>query len=446
MRGKDNWINAHDYILNQLFKYNYNDPKELHILKLKYWVLDDDVLVEENLIDNDYDNSLNHRKILDNELKFLDRYIRTKDKKLSQDEESFSTLVRERKIAQRDFISEINETTKKRKEKWEQNYISRPTTLSNAQFQELYVAYKIKEQNGELSSAYDITDKLDTITIDNRKFQCENSIFLYKEPTEQEQLIRENALREKQKEDIHLVYEMRRVHSELIDIILSIKPELPKPPVNETPEPSTDPDNPQIDPKKIEWLENNIYICNFPTIRDDVGESKNHPSHKGMIIEQLGQGGYRFRTKSGDDLITNIDLPFNEAGYYVNTVSPFLENEVEWSFDNWVYAHWYVESISGGGEQSSTTKYLKSFGINKNSLDSNKRARFDELNKRWINFNELRERQIVNTGTRIQLESMFNTEINDIKPDLIKVFNDRKEEKLNIINILKDFCLFNEFK
>jgi len=63
-----------------------------------------------------------------------------------------------------------------------------------------------------------------------------------------------------------------------------------------------------------------------------------------------------------------------------------------------------------------------------------------------MNFNELRERQMANIGSRYQLEAMFNAEVNDIKENMKKVLKDRKEEKENIINILKDICLYSEFK
>lgn len=461
MRGQDNWINAHDYIMNQLFKYDYNNEEHLHLLKLKFWVLDDEILKEEGLIDNDYDNSLNHKEILKNELTFLDRYIRTKDKKLEKDEESFSTLVRERKIAQRDFVNEINPETGKKYEKWEQEYSNRPTTLSNAQFQNIYNEYKKKEKAGELSSAYEITSKLDSITIDNRKAQWETSIMLYVKPEIQEETLKVSASEEKKKEDIHFVKEMNRAHEELIRIIKELVPEdpqeilgiKPKEEEDKDEDSSSDDTTTKLPPPVITGT---TVICNFPTMRVNVGEKKNDPSHKGLIIEQLGEGGYRFRTKLAEDLVTDFELPPPDLDLYTNSVNPFLDNSVEWGFDDWLYAYYYTittTSVEGGTDGDSSpeikvtsTSYLKPLGIDKNSLSPEKRARFDELNKRWRNLNELRERQMSNIGSRYQLESMFNASVPDIMSDLKKVFNDRKEEKENITRILRDFCLFGEFK
>ena len=392
---------------------------------------------------------------------FLDRYIRTKDKKLNKDEDSFATLVRDRKIQQRDFINEINQETGKKYQKWEQDYSNRPTYLSNTQFQNLYTEYKKKELAGELTSAYDITNKLDTTTIDNRKVQAETSVRLYIEPAIQEQNLTLDAKNEKKKEDIHFVKEMKRAHDEILQMVKKLKPEDPEDilGIGSSTSENTDEES-GVTTTTTVTITGDLVICNFPTFRVDVGESKNHPSHKGLIVEQLGEGGYRFYTKNGYDLITKFELPPPDLDEYENHVNPFLDGSVEWSFNDWLYAYYYTETIttssSGGSEDTvmtlsddnepQITIYLKPLGINKNSFNSKDRARFNELNKRWINFNELRERQVANVGTRYQIESMFNADIPDIKPDLMKVFNDRKEEKQNIINILKEICLFSEFK
>lgn len=83
---------------------------------------------------------------------------------------------------------------------------------------------------------------------------------------------------------------------------------------------------------------------------------------------------------------------------------------------------------------------------NINAFSPEKRNRYNELVKRWCNFNELRENQIAMMGTRVQLENMFNAEPIDIRDEMQKVLEDKKEEKENISNILVDFCLFKEWK
>lgn len=478
MRGFDNWLNSFDYIKNQLLIYDYNNINHFHILKMKFWILDDSIKNEENLIDNDVKNPLNHRESLKNELVFLDKYIRTKDKKLIKDEENYHSFCRNRKSQLRDFISRKKPNSNIRYQDWEQDYSSRPSLLIDSQFDQLYYIYKRKEKSGELLSAFDILDKIDDITIDNRTYMQESSILLYIEPSIQEQTIRNSAIKEKQKEDIHFVWEMNRAHEEIIFQILEIKPDIEKE-IEKIEGPKDDtPLNPGDPPKIIKTISDaSIVICNFPTIRDNVGESKNDPTHRGMIIEQLGTGGYRFSTKDGKDLKTYFKLPDellnidesnnSENLTYINEMNIFLEGEVEWDFNDWEYGMFCTitettqQAPSENPEPTRNVRNIEStvppepippkVSINLLKLNINKSSltnidRFNVLCKRWINLNELRERQMMLTGTRVQLESMFNATVPYMKDQMIKVFNDRKEEKINITNILKDFCLFGEFK
>lgn len=619
-RGHDNWINAFDYIKNQLFKYNYNNQEHLHILKMKYWALDGDLMDEEKeagLTDNDVNHPLNHNAVLQNELTFLDKYIRTKDKKLDKYEVNFSSLVRNRKTQLRSFLKQKDPETNKRYEAWQQDYSSRPTSLTTGQFDSLYNLYKVKEKAGELSDAFEITSKLADSYIDFKKVIQEIAIANSKSPAEMDEDIRKSAREEKQKEDVHFVKEMRRAHEEIIDLVKSVKPDEPS--ADDLGFPSFDD---ETGGSSVE-IDGEIVICNFPTIRVDVSEIKNDSSHKGAIIEELGEGGYRFKTKYGDDLITDFELPAPDLRKYKNSVKPFFDGEVEWNFDNWLYAYYFVATInssssSGGsnapqyeetdlseeeakaeseknqeevkkqqeaenalinssslkiiayrgdvidgvakknpsknticigvsnlpknnenvifmfwtdnktidqygnildksswsgslplfaggfqmsgcigttvlvsapnsctkvgcktisgselaiatinrisgsstrslnesqislyssdGDSSEPVYYLKPLGVDKDSFNAKQRARFDELNRRWVNFNELRERQIANTGTRVQLESMFDAESIDVRPDLKKTLCERKKEKKNVTNILKEICLYNEFK
>jgi len=38
-KNNDNWSNTYDYIINQLFIYDYSDTDDFNILKMKIWVL-----------------------------------------------------------------------------------------------------------------------------------------------------------------------------------------------------------------------------------------------------------------------------------------------------------------------------------------------------------------------------------------------------------------------
>ena len=83
--------------------------------------------------------------------------------------------------------------------------------------------------------------------------------------------------------------------------------------------------------------------------------------------------------------------------------------------------------------------------VNKNNLpngNSNKgsltRERFDMLNDRWININNLREYQVMNIGTRGIIESMINANVPDMSDDKQSHLNDRKNQKMHYINILRE--------
>lgn len=444
MRNKDNWLNSYDYLKNQILIYNYINPEHIHILKLKFWILDGELSIEEQLSglkdDNIYEPK-NHYESLINELSFLDKYIRTKDKKLEKNEENFMTFVSNRKNDLMTFKRQKNEITGEYNKDWEMLYNSRLTLLTNNQFQELYELYKIKELSEGLDNAFDILYKVSNDNIDKDIFNQELSIDRYQSPEEMELMIKNTGILEKKREDDNLIKEMNIFHEEIISIVIEIIPPLPEPPLAFIENPEYDENDPLSEPSlpnPITWNDSKIIIMNFPTIREYVNEEKNHSSHKGMIVEQMQQGGYRYTFKSISDL-KSPEL-INLSDVIVSGSSKY--NQVEWNFDDWEYAHYYEEVNSETGQSQ---RYIVGLGVTKNNLSINNLERFNELNKRWTNLNRLREDIIQNTGTRMRLESMFDAEIQDMKPDMIDHLEDKKEQKENTINILKERVLFGEF-
>lgn len=283
IRNKDNYKNAYDYIKNQLFLYDYNNAEHLHILKMKFWALDAEILPNENIEDKDVNNPVDHKKDLENELVFLDRYIRTKDKLLNKYEETYNSLVRSRKSQQRVFLSQKNPITGKRNEAWELDYLRRPTRLTVSEVETLYRIYKEKEKNKELSNADEIISKLADNTVNDKVLYQQIAIDNTKSPAEQKEDIFNAGVIEKGKEDDSFVKEMNRAHEEIISIIKEIMPELPKPPEQET-----DDEGNVISSET--WTNSQIVLVNFPTIREYVEAKAGSSSHKGVIIESLGTG------------------------------------------------------------------------------------------------------------------------------------------------------------
>lgn len=446
MRNLDNFINSYDFIKNQLFIYDYNNPDHVHILKMKLWALDGEISQEEadsGIIESDVNIPVDHYNSLLNELTFFDRYIRTKDSKLEKNEKDYSRLVAERIRGQQSFVRQYKDkSTGTFYKNYEQSYSQRPTLLETNQFEELYNIYKIKESNGELSSAFDITSKISKDNLNKQIKMKETSYNRMQDPDETENQIFSNGVTEKKREDDDFVKEMNIAFDELKTIISSIRPELPQPPDETIPNPEYDPGVPgssQTLPNPITWIVSQLVIINMPSRRLFVGAEKNHSSHKGMIIQELGTGGYRFQKRDGIDLESSFSLDTTNLNI---SITGDRTGQLEENFNYWFYAHYYVESNS---ESGSSSGHLVPLNVSYSSLPTDKKQRHDELNKRWHNLNRLREDEIQNVGTRFRLETMFDAEIPDMRPDMYDHLQDKIEEKENIINILKERCLFGEY-
>ncbi len=471
MRNQDNYINSKQYIIEQLFPYSNadNQSEDFNTLKMKIWVIDGPVRLEEYVNgetpDKDVESPMNHWATLQNDLVYLDRYIRTKDNTLIQDppEANFDELWEQRIKGKERFLNTEKEPGVFYQD-WEQKYNQRPTLLSKDDYEELYQSFKTKETLGEWETSFDITKKITDYVIDIESKQAEDAIESNQTPAEIKTKLDENADDNVNKNDYNYVVEMNKFYDELWDIVQSVKPGEPEEWVlgqlyelgsisfvelehykcilehtsTEDNEPGTGIDW-EMHWELMEGVEEiQLILANVPTKRVQIVLIEGHSSHKGPIIESQGTGGYRFQYRMASDGST-ISLPVTPPvppATWSPTLVTDLLGELEDNWNDWVYAQYY-EDIEG--------PKLESLEIDKNSLPTGTsapgdltRERFDVLNERWENLNNLREYQVMNNGTRSIIESMVNAEIPDLLPDKIAHFNTRKEQKQNYTNILKE--------
>lgn len=113
MRNQDNYTNSKQYILEQLVPYSNLDvqSEDFNILKMKLWAVDGPIREEEYIggetPDQDVDSPMNHWGDLQNDLVYLDRYIRTEDDQLETDppEKDFNEFWDQRIENKERFIS-----------------------------------------------------------------------------------------------------------------------------------------------------------------------------------------------------------------------------------------------------------------------------------------------------------------------------------------------------
>ena len=354
LRGNDNFSNSKQYILDQLFIFDYNNEDDKDVLKMKLWVLDgfvrpsehiyiDDVVIEGKTYhlceypDTDVDNPMDHWSTLQNDLIYLDRYIRTKDETLKTNppEQDFDTLWDNRIKAKEKFLQTVKvecDDGIRYKQDWEQTYTSRPTALSKADFEDLYQAYKTKETAGELENAFDITKKITTYCIDHEINQAEAVVENDKTPAETEADLVVNAEASTDKNDNNYVKQMQEIHDEIKSILESVAPTLPG---------NTE------DEETGETHTYSMYLINVPHRRVYVETVKNDPSHKGNIlinptqsgtvthsfcgVNYYDSGGYRFRHRNTSFNITTIPCEV------FNILSNDLYWELEDNWDDWYY-------------------------------------------------------------------------------------------------------------
>lgn len=396
-RGNDNFTNPHEYILNQLFKYNYHSDRA--ILKMKIWVLDGDIANRDGLQDNSYYFPLNHFRWLMNELTFLDRYIRTQDDELEENEDDFYTLKDKRIRDLERWIARINPETGLPYEDWQMPYHKRPTSLEDDQFEELAQACTFKLATWQISNAFDIVNKITSYCIDIERCDIERTMDQYEDPETTEDKLKASAETMQDDQDRLYVDEMERIREE----ILSYLPLL-------------------FDPDELEELEieeDDLCMLGFCQQRVQVGLEPEDSSHKGIITSG---GGYRYCPLKfdgtawpesgieieGDDISGNEEKTFN--GFQVGTLT---ELEGVYNF-----------------------ALLKT----QDDWDTETQERFEEINSRWVTLNNLREYRIQNMGTRAIIESMVNATVPDLSGDHFSHYLNKSYQKTDMLNILSEIC------
>jgi len=236
MRNQDNYVDSRQYIENQLFVMNYNNAEDFNVLKMKLWVLDGQIRKEEYIDgetpDKDVDNPMNHFATLQNDLTYLDRYVRTEEGNLETDppEPTFDELWNQRIQMKETFINTINPDTNDYYNDWEQPYNIRPTLLEKSDFEYLYGLFQTKRTNGEITTAYDITKNITTYCIDNESVAAERDVENHVSAAQMEADLIVKAQENKDKNDYNYVFEMNRHHDEMWDLIEPLKDTFNLPP------------------------------------------------------------------------------------------------------------------------------------------------------------------------------------------------------------------------
>lgn len=461
-RGHDNFTNSKQYIIGQLFVRDYSDDGDLNLLKMKIWALDGAIMDWEGITDTDVTNPKDHFSTLQNDLVYFDKYIRTEEDTLAPLEPDFDTFWQARIDLKEVFTHTKKPGSEDYYQDWEQPYSQRPTLLLKSDFTELYVAY-LAYPHYIFGSAFEITTAITTYCIDHEVNTADIAVETDRTPAEIEADLLVLAAEAQEKNDKNYVIEMIDQHTELWGLVQSVLPSTDNPWVIDTSyseetivnhassvykcilaHTSTADDEPDVGVdwedywEELIWTNSQVIICNLPTLREQVEIAKPPNNHKGPIIRLAGfeSGGYRFsyRDSSGNEISLPVDPLVDD---FIIDVSPDNIGQLEDTWDDFVYAHYYEEE---NVDEGTITAYLTSLGVTKNSLSPADEARFDVLNTRWINENNLREYQILDTGTRNIIESMCDAEIPLLKPSKESHLADKKEQKKNYTEILQEQC------
>jgi len=459
-RTEDNFTDPEQYILQQLFGYDYNDEDDFEVLKMKIWVLDGDVPEQCELEDYDINNPKNHFKWLLNELTFLDIYVRTFEHTLDyeQNETDFFDLKQGRVSGLDDWINTTNPDTGRLNKDYELPYDQRPTLLTDSQFENLHDAFKVKRTAGELSGVTDIIYKVTDYCIDLEIVDAANQIMSPGSVEIKEGVI-EQAGTEQDKNDRNYVENMNEIYDEIFDIIqtlLSSCTSMSAPAwqyshsysvgnkvtyggtiYNCIEAHTSSSESFDVDIDKWEVVSPSTKIANLPHKRLQVVLTKDHSSHKGIIA--AGEG-YRFAYKDVNGV--DSDIPDNPT--ITVSASNIKTGEVEWGFEDVKYVLVYVTSQPGG-----PTTWVEDFSpvVNRSllpsgcsTIDCTSVERFDILNERWKTINDLRENKIQNIGTRVAIESMTNTVVPFLGDDRMNHFDDKVNHKKNYTAVLQEIC------
>jgi len=345
IRDNDNFINPRQWIEEQLLVRDYSDEEDANYLKMKLWSLDGQFSPTEEAdgeTDPDVTVPRNHWAWVQNELVFLDRYIRTQDDQLQKNDEdviierNYEELVGDRIIAFKAWIITPKYPDDPENDElyldWEQDYMSRITRLSTQDFADLYTLYhSLMVQNG-FASAFDITSLITGYAVDHLSKSQDQSIQnmihdddgnpldSISEPTPGAQTPTEYMYDKilasgevaKADKDINYVREMVRYWDEIwIAITDCISDSI----IDEPDQPG----NP--DPIGPPWGGDSWYdavITNVMLRRHNVVMIADDPSHMGLI---LNDGGFFYP-------VLDPELPAAEASYAMQIVETNVGNLV----------------------------------------------------------------------------------------------------------------------
>jgi hypothetical protein len=408
-RDNDNYINAYDYIINQLFIYDYSDEDDFNILKMKIWVLDGQISVADSgeVVEDDIDDPKIHFESLLNELTFLDIYIKTEEGTLGEYELNFTQLKARRDSVMTAWIANGEND-------YDMRYSTRPTLLTDAQFALLYTAFVTKRTAGELSVAEDIVKSVTNYCIDNEIFQAERTVLNYIVPSAAEANLTVLASAGIDDHDRNYVTEMDGLHNEIITILNQNAPS----------------------------ASGTLVLVNFPQRREQVSTIFDHSSHKGLI--SLDEGYlFTYMTSAGP---ISISPDTNNMSGIDNT------GDVEWSYEDFSYGnYWYDVGVTNDWILDFTNEVVDydTLPSGPSTPGSPTVNRFDKLNDRWETMNRLREDKVVNIGTRVVLESMIDADIDTIETDnedhLVDKINQKQYYSEMIADVAAEFTMLYLF-
>jgi hypothetical protein len=410
-RDYDNYINAYDYIINQLFIYDYSDEDDFNILKMKIWVLDGTISVADSseVIEDDIDDPKVHFESLLNELTFLDTYIKTEEGTLGENEYNFTELKTRRDSVMAAWIANGEND-------YDMKYSTRPTLLTDAQFALLYMAFVTKRTAGELSVAEDIVKSVTNYCIDNEIFQAERTVLNYIVPSAAEENLTQLASAGIDDHDRNYVTEMDGLHNEIITILNQNAPS----------------------------ASGTLVLVNFPQRREQVSTIFEHSSHKGPIFLDPKEGYlFTYMTSAGP---ISISPDTNNMSGIDNT------GDVEWSYEDFSYGnYWYDSEVTGKWILDFTNEVvdIDSLPTGPSTPGSPTYNRFIKLNDRWETMNRLREDKVSDIGTRMVLESMIDAVIITIETDnedhLVDKINQKQYYSEMLADISEEFDMLYLF-
>lgn len=224
IRNKDNFtFNVFNYINTHLLNLNYLNSVDIQFLKLKQFVLDAKILVEEvSVIDNDFNKPVDHIRWLLAEVSTIDLYIRTIEKTLDVDEIDYFETQGRKQDSLNSFITTINEDTGLFFNDYEFSYENRPTQLSISELDSLKESFIIKRTAGELSSFTDVILDLSNFVTDEASNLFETIILTLQTPAEIEADLLTQAIELKKVKDDPFRIELNRIYDEIWTIITQV--------------------------------------------------------------------------------------------------------------------------------------------------------------------------------------------------------------------------------